>query len=122
MTVFRNNGDTQTSIVPVTVDNITPTIKLIYPNDGDYYSYPQDEWVSLQFDVKDNVAIDRVEIFVDDKPDPWSVRRGPPFGDKWKLDAPEKLGTHTFFARVYDKAGNMAESNKVKVSIGAKKQ
>jgi len=122
LTVFRNNGDTQTSIVPVTVDNITPTIKLIYPNDGDYYSYPQDEWVSLQFDVKDNVAIDRVEIFVDDKPDPWSVRKAPPFGDQWKLDAPEKLGTHTFFARVYDKAGNMAESNKVKVSIGAKKQ
>jgi membrane peptidoglycan carboxypeptidase len=122
LTVFRNNGDTQTSIVPVTVDNVTPTIKLIYPNDGDYYSYPQDEWVSLQFDVKDNVAIDRVEIFVDDKPDPWSVRKAPPFGDKWKLDSGEKLGTHTFFARVYDKAGNMAESNKVKVSIGAKKQ
>jgi membrane carboxypeptidase/penicillin-binding protein len=122
LTVFRNNGDTQTSIVPVTVDNITPTIKLIYPNDGDTYSYPQDEWVSLQFDVKDNVAIDRVEIFVDDKPEPWSVRKSPPFGDKWKLDSGNKLGTHTFFARVYDKAGNMAESNKVKVSIGAKKQ
>ena len=28
LTVFRNNGDTQTSIVPVTVDNITPTIKI----------------------------------------------------------------------------------------------
>jgi membrane peptidoglycan carboxypeptidase len=122
LTVFRNNGDTQTSIVPVTVDNITPTIKLIYPNDGDYYTYPQDEWVSLQFDVKDNVAIDRVEIFVDDKPEPWAVRKAPPFGDKWKLDSGEKLGTHTFFARVYDKAGNIAESNKVKVSIGAKKQ
>ena len=26
------------------------------------------------------------------------------------------------FARVYDKAGNMAESNKVKVFIGVKKQ
>ena len=35
LTVFRNNNDTQTAIVPVTVDNITPTIKIIYPNDGD---------------------------------------------------------------------------------------
>jgi membrane peptidoglycan carboxypeptidase len=122
LTVFRNNGDVQTAVVPVTIDSITPTIKLIYPNDGDTYSYPQDEWVSLQFDVKDNVAIDRVELFVDDKPDPWSIRNAPPYGEKWKLDAPEKLGTHTFFARVYDKAGNMAESNKVKVFIGAKKQ
>ena len=62
LTVFRNNGETQTSIVQVTVDNITPTIKIIYPNDGDGYTYPQDEWVNLQFDVKDNVAIGRVEI------------------------------------------------------------
>ncbi len=49
------------------------------------------------------------------------MRNAPPFGDKWKFDAPEKLGTHTFFARVYDKAGNMTESNKVKVTIGVKK-
>ncbi len=122
LTVFRNNGDVQTSVVPVTVDNITPTIKLIYPNEGDVYSYPEDEWVSIQLDVKDNVAIDRVELYVDDKPDPWAIHNAPPYGDQWKLDSPDKLGVHTFFARVYDKAGNMAESNKVKVSIGAKKQ
>jgi membrane carboxypeptidase/penicillin-binding protein PbpC len=121
LTVFRNNNDTQTAIVPVTVDNITPTIKLIYPNNGDTYSYPEDEWVNLQLDVQDNVAIGRVELYVDDKPDPWSIRNAPPYGDKWKLDGPDKLGTHTFFARVYDKAGNMAESNKVKVFIGVKK-
>ena len=122
LTVFRNNGDTQTAVVPVTIDNISPTIKIIYPNDGDGYSYPQDEWVSIQLDVKDNVAIDRVEIFADDKPEPWAVRKDPPYGDKWKFDSPDKLGTHVFYARVYDKAGNMAESNRVKVSIGAKKQ
>ena len=121
LTVFRNNGETQTSVVPVTADNITPTIKIIYPNDGDVYTYPEDEWVSIQLDVADNVAIDRVEFYVDDKPDPWSVHNAPPYGEKWMLDAPEKLGTHTFFARVYDKAGNMAESNKVKVVIGVKK-
>ena len=121
LTVFRNNNDTQTAIVPVTVDNITPTIKLIYPNNGDTYVYPQDEWVNIQLDVQDNVAIGRVELYVDDKPEPWSIRNAPPFGDKWKLDGPDKLGTHTFFARVYDKAGNMAESNKVKVFIGVKK-
>ena len=122
LTVFRNNGETQTAVVPVTIDNISPTIKMIYPLDGEGYSYPEDEWVSIQLDVKDNVAIDRVEIFADDNPEPWAVRKDPPFGDKWKFDAPEKMGTHVFYARVYDKAGNMAESNKVKVSIGAKKQ
>lgn len=122
LTVFRNNGETPTAIVPVTVDNITPTIKIIYPNNGDGYTYPSDEWVNIQLDVQDNVAIGRVEIFVDDKPEPWSVRNAPPFGDKWLLDSGDKLGSHTFFARVYDKAGNMAESNKVRVSITAKKQ
>ncbi|HTP08229.1 MAG TPA: transglycosylase domain-containing protein [Anaerolineae bacterium] len=122
LTVFRNNGDIQTAVVPVTVDNITPTIKIIYPNEGDTYSYPDDEWVSIQVDVSDNVAIDRVEMYVDDKPDPWAIHNAPPYGEKWKLDGADKLGTHTFFARVYDKAGNMAESNKVKVFIGVKKQ
>jgi hypothetical protein len=122
LTVFRNNNETQTAIVPVTVDNVTPTIKIIYPNDGDGYAYPSDEWVNIQLDVNDNVAIGRVEIFVDDKPEPWSVRNAPPFGDKWLLDSAEKVGAHTFFARVYDKAGNLAESNKVRVTVWAKKQ
>ena len=121
LTVFRNNNETQTSVVPVTVDNISPTIKIIYPNNGDAYTYPTDEWVSIQLDVQDNVAIGRVEIYVDDKPEPWSVRAAPPFGDKWVLDSGDKLGTHTFYAKVYDKAGNVAESNKVKVVITAKK-
>jgi membrane peptidoglycan carboxypeptidase len=122
LTVFRNNGDIQTAVVPVTIDNISPTIKIIYPNEGEAYTYPDDEWVSIQLDVQDNVAIDRVEIFADDKPEPWSIRQAPPYGEKWKLDGPEKLGTHVFYARVYDKAGNVAESNRVKVSIGAKRQ
>ncbi len=121
LTVFRNNNDTQTAVVPVTVDNITPTIKIIYPDNNAEYFFGQDEWVNIQLDVEDNVAIGRVELYVDDKPEPWSIRNAPPYGDKWLLDAGDKLGTHTFFARVYDKAGNMAESNKVKVIIGAKK-
>lgn len=121
LTVFRNDGQTQTAVVPVTVDNITPTIKIIYPDDGDGYIFGTDEWVNIQLDVQDNVAIGRVEIFVDDNPEPWSIRNAPPFGDKWLLDSGAKLGTHTFFARVYDKAGNMAESNKVKIVVTAKK-
>jgi len=119
--VFRNNGDTQTSIVPVSVDNISPTIKIVYPNSGDAYTYGQDEWVNLQLDVQDNVAIGMVQLFVDDKPDPWATSIAPPYGNKWLLDGPEKLGTHVFFARVYDKAGNVAESNKIKVVVVVKK-
>ncbi len=121
LTVFRNNGDTQTSIVPVSVDNISPAIKIVYPNSGGAYTYGQDEWVNIQLDVQDNVAIGLVQLFVDDQPDPWATSIAPPYGSKWLLDGPEKLGTHVFFARVYDKAGNMAESNKVKVFIGVKK-
>jgi hypothetical protein len=79
LTVFRNNGDVQTAVVPVTIDNITPTIRIIYPNDGDGYSYPDDEWVSLQLDVKDNVAIDRVELFVDEPDRGRSAT--PPYGE-----------------------------------------
>lgn len=121
LTAFRNNGDTQISVLPVTVDNISPTIKIIYPNSGDTYEYGQDEWVNIQLDVQDNIAIGTVQLFVDDKPEPWSTHRAPPYGDKWLLDSGDKLGTHTFFARVYDKAGNVKDSNKVTVKIVPKK-
>jgi hypothetical protein len=121
LTVFHNNGDVQTSIVPVTVDNISPTIKIIYPDNKSEYEFGQDEWVNIQLDVQDNIAIGRVELYVDDNPEPWSTRDAPPYGDKWLLDSGDKLGTHTFFARVYDKAGNVAESNKVQVLVKPKK-
>ncbi len=117
LSVFQNDGNVVTSIVQATVDNISPTLQLIYPPDGEEYVFGQDEWISLNPDVQDNIAIDRVEFFVDAEETPFLVRPVPPYDAKWLLDDGNKFGTHTLYARAYDKAGNMIESNKVRVVV-----
>jgi hypothetical protein len=117
LTVFQSDGNAASSVVQVTVDNISPTLKLIYPPDDEEYFFGKDEWISLNPDVQDNIAIDRVEFFVDDEPTPFLVRPVPPYDAKWLLNDGKKMGNHTLYARAYDKAGNVIESNKVKVAV-----
>ena len=120
LTVFQNDGNAAAAVVQVTVDNISPTLKLIYPPDDEEYFFGKDEWISLNPDVQDNIAIDRVEFFVDDEPTPFLVRPVPPYDAKWLLNDGKKIGKHTFIARAYDKAGNVIESNKIKVEVRPK--
>ena len=120
LSVFQHDGNVATSIVQVTVDNISPTLKLIYPPNDEEYVFGKDEWVSLNPDVSDNIAIDRVEFFVDDETEAFLVRPVPPYDAKWKLDDGKKIGKHTLYARAFDKAGNVIESNKVKIEVKPK--
>ncbi|HLF28276.1 MAG TPA: transglycosylase domain-containing protein [Anaerolineae bacterium] len=120
LSVFQNDGNVATSIVQVTVDNISPTLRLIYPPNDQEYVFGKDEWISLNPDVQDNIAIDRLEFFADEETEPFLVRPVPPYDAKWKLDDGAQLGTHTLYARAYDKAGNVTESNRVRVKVNAK--
>jgi hypothetical protein len=120
LSVFQNDGNVAMAVVQVTVDNISPTLKLIYPPNDEEYIFGKDEWISLNPDVSDNIAIDRVEFFVDDETTPFLVRPVPPYDAKWKLDDGKKMGKHTLYARAYDKAGNVIESNKVKIEVKPK--
>ena len=120
LSAFQNDGNVATSVVQVTVDNISPTLKLLYPPNDEVYVFGKDEWISLNPDVQDNIAIDRVEFFVDGETAPFLVRPVPPYDAKWKLDDGKKIGDHTLYARAYDKAGNVIESNKIRVKVQAK--
>jgi hypothetical protein len=92
---FQSDGNAASSVVQVTVDNISPTLKLIYPPDEEEYFFGKDEWISLNPDVQDNIAIDRVEFFVDDEQTPFLVRPVPPYDAKWLLNDGKKMGNHT---------------------------
>ena len=120
LSVFQNDGNVATSVVQVTVDNISPTLTLLYPPDGQEYFFGKDEWISLNPDVQDNIAIDRVEFFADNEETPFLVRPVPPYDAKWLLNDGKKLGSHTLYARAYDKAGNVIDSDKVKVVVKPK--
>ncbi len=132
LTVVDHSQSLRQSTIQVTVDNKPPTIKLTYPPDGEKYEAPKDEWIVFNADVADNFGIDRVEFYMDVFTNPFSVRYVAPYNDKltFVYENPDTkkqefrsqvLNTRTAWAVVYDKAGNKAESNKVKVTVTYKK-
>ncbi len=122
LAVVRHDQSVQQFIIQVTIDNKPPKIELNYPFSGEKYELGKDEWVNVSADVSDNFGIDRVEFFVDNAEKPFAVRLVAPFHEKWLLDRGDKLGTHALWAKVYDKAGNMVESNKVQVVVARKQE
>jgi len=132
LTVVDQNQSLRQATIQVTVDNKPPTIKLTYPPDGEKYEAPKDEWIVFNADVADNFGIDRVEFWTDVYTQPFSIRYIAPYNDKllfMPIDPETKkptfrtdvLGKHTFWAMVYDKAGNKVESNKIKLEVIFKK-
>ncbi len=57
----------QSVSVHVLVDNISPTVALILPYPNEIYTIGTDEWINIQALAEDNLAMQRVEFYVDDK-------------------------------------------------------
>ncbi|WP_322799235.1 PBP1A family penicillin-binding protein [Thermoflexus sp.] len=118
LTVVRRDGSVHTAVAPVTVDHTPPSVRVVYPREGERYS-PADEWISVNTEVSDNYAMDRVEFYADGQP--FAVRDVPPFNAKWYFRQVERdrlLGCHEFWVKAYDKAGNETESNRVRACVG----
>jgi membrane peptidoglycan carboxypeptidase len=99
--------------IQVTVDNISPTLDLTYPEDGAVYELGYDEWVNVNAEVQD-YSVARVEFYVDDAPEPFAVRAIAPFNTNWTI---KELGTHTFHVIAVDAAGNATKSDPVTVRV-----
>jgi len=99
--------------IQVTVDNISPTLDLTYPESGAVYELGYDEWVNVNAEVLD-YSIARVEFYVDDQPEPFAVRTVAPFNVNWTI---EGLGTHTFHVIAVDAAGNVTKSDPVTIQV-----
>ncbi len=65
LAVSQHDGGLRTATVQVTVDNISPTVEILHPGDGDLYIMEKDEWVSITADATDDWAMDRVEFYLD---------------------------------------------------------
>lgn len=63
--VTRHDGSSKVGAIQVTVDNISPTVKIIHPAEGDLYLMEDDEWVSITADATDGWAMDRVDFYLD---------------------------------------------------------
>jgi membrane peptidoglycan carboxypeptidase len=114
LTIVDHSQALRQATIQVTVDNVTPTIELTHPQDGDKYVFGDDEWVNVNAEVADNYAIRMVEFYRNDEEEPFAVRTVPPYNVNWVIT---ELGEQRFRAVVYDAAGNKAESEEIKVEV-----
>jgi len=106
--------------IQVTVDNISPTLNLTYPQEGSVYELGYDEWANVNAEVQD-YSVARVEFYVYDgdkgnEPEgelvPFAVRTIAPFNVNWTI---EGVGAHTFYVVAVDAAGNSTKSDLVTI-------
>ncbi|MEA3334907.1 MAG: transglycosylase domain-containing protein [Chloroflexota bacterium] len=79
----RGDGSTKEGVVQVTVDNISPTVSIEHPSDGDLYLMEDDEWVSITADANDDWAMDRVDFYLDNELSTSSIV--PPYSRRWDI-------------------------------------
>ncbi len=133
-----DGGNLRQASLNVLVDNISPTVSIIHPPDGKVYEMNKDEWVNIQVDAQDNIAMSRVEFFLDERSlgfstvAPYTLRwtlvmsntqpvkeetRPLPPGMEIIANAGGYTETHTIYVVAYDAAGNQMKSEPVKVQI-----
>lgn len=109
--VVRGDNTFQEFVTQVTVDNIAPRVQLLYPHDGQQYTM-DDEFITIQPLVEDNISMDRVEFYIDD--DLIATSTIPPFNERWIITAP---GRHVIFVSAFDTAGNSTTSNRITIIV-----
>jgi len=125
LTAVGDGGEHQAT-VQVLVDNVPPTVRVQAPVQDKFFYPGKDEWISIQVDAQDNVAMDKVEFYIDDQLFGYSTVS--PYTARWMLrrsDAEgafpvEPWGTHRVHVVAYDSAGNTTTSETITVHIGAK--
>jgi membrane peptidoglycan carboxypeptidase len=112
LTMVRSDNSLETYPVLVTVDNQPPTIQLTEPALNGSYSAGRDVYIPLTAEAEDNVQLSHVEFYWNENllstSDQW------PYSARWEITG---TGEQTFWAVVYDKAGNQAESEHVTITV-----
>ena len=111
LTLVRGNSTIKEYIIPITVDNVPPTIEIYSPVDGQIFTLG-DEYVTIQPNVVDNISMDRVEFYVDGQL--IAISTVAPFSERWIIT---EAGTHFVEMRAYDAAGNTTVSERITIEV-----
>ncbi|MFQ5400250.1 MAG: penicillin-binding protein [Anaerolineae bacterium] len=111
LTVVHEDGSFAEVSLPVTVDNVPPTVSILFPRPNQAISGGREQ-LTIHVSARDDVALDRVEFYADAAMTPFAVSRSLPFSVQWDITDKE---CHTFQARAVDAAGNKAASALVPV-------
>ena len=117
VTRLEHNGTATDAVIQVTLDALSPTVKLSQPQEGESYTIDQDEWIDVDAQVQDDNTISKVEFVADGNV--FGVKITAPFNVKWTI--PSGAGDSVdLWAVAYDGAGNKTESQHVKVKLTRK--
>ena len=122
LSVVDHSTALRETTIQVTVDNISPTLDLTYPEEGAEYEYGYDEWANVNAEVQD-YSVARIEFYEypgdksNEPPEgltPFAVRTVAPFNVNWTVGG---VGTHTFYVIAVDAAGNTTTSDRVTIRV-----
>lgn len=109
--VIRGDNSLVEFIIQVTVDNLPPALELQSPIQGQQFRM-SDEFITIQPLVSDNISMDRVEFYVDDKL--VAISTVAPFSERWFITTP---GLHVIQLRAYDAAGNVTVGERITIEV-----
>ena len=98
--VVRTDQHVDTAMIHVTVDNQPPEVQILYPAAGQQFDSGAGSTITLRTNAEDDVALQKVEFFIDGKPIATQVQ--PPYSTIWRAT----VGNHQLSVRAVDKAGN----------------
>ncbi len=105
LNVIMSDNSIESAVQQVTIDNTPPTIALNAGEPGRIYRWPTEQVITLNAEVADNLAIDRVEFYANGQfigtDTEW------PYGFEWSIEGP---GREVFTAFAYDQVGNQASA------------
>jgi len=102
--VVRQSQRIDTAIVQVTVDNQPPSVKIHYPSSGQEIE-AQDSLLVLRADASDDLALSKVEFYMDGKL--VGTVTMAPYSVAWKPSS----GKHTLLVKATDQAGNTSQAS-----------
>ena len=112
--VVGHDQQVRQASIQVTVDNTPPRVDVTYPPNGEQFIDGRQEWVNVNAEVNDNLALSHVEFYAQGQAEPFAVRNLAPYNVNWTLRGP---GTYRFHVVVYDAAGNRTESDPVTMTV-----
>lgn len=101
--VIQQDKEVQRSTVLVTVDNQSPTVKVVAPSEGDRLSSDVKPELLIQLSAEDNLRLDEVSVYLDGKL--LVTLTNPPYAFFWQVVP----GEHMLKAVAVDQAGNQAQ-------------
>lgn len=98
--VVAKDQSVETISIQVTVDNQAPAVQVIYPSEGQIFTYPEEKEIAFQVQATDNLGLTRLEFWLDGRM--ISSLSNPPYAAPWSGTP----GEHELEIRALDQAGN----------------